>query len=89
MVQRDEAVFFTGNRGGGPGLLNLGAHVARVVGPVGLPGLQVAAQQPGGLRAVAGLAPGQGQGANPALRVATQVKLGRETALPGTIPAAA
>ena len=92
MVQLDEAVFFTGNHGGGPGLLNLGAHVARVVGSVGQHGLaraQVAPQQARRLRAVARLAAGQGQGANPAVGVATQVELGRKTALPGTTPAAA
>ena len=80
-----------------PGILALApacpiwAHVVRVVGPVGqygLPRPQVAAQQPGGLRAVAGLASGQGQGANPAVGVATQAELGRETALPSTTPAA-
>ena len=85
-------VFLAWNHGSGPGLPNLDAHVARVAGPVGQDGLprpQVAAQQPGGLRAIAGLPPGQGQGANPAVGVAAQVELGRETALPGTTPAAA
>ena len=83
MGQRNEAVFFAGNHGRGPGLLDLGAHVPRVVGPVGQHGLaraQVAPQQARRLRAVARLAAGQGQGANPALRVAAQVELGRETA---------
>jgi len=85
-------VFLAWNHGLGFGLCNLDAHVARVVGPVGQHGLprpQVAAQQPRGLRAVADLAAGQGQGANPAVGIATQVELGRETALPGTTPAAA
>ena len=77
------SVFLAWNHGPGSCLPNLDAHVVRVVGPVGQHGLprpQVAAQQPGGLRAIAGLAPGQGQGANPAVSVATQVELGRETA---------
>ncbi|GAC1368468.1 MAG: hypothetical protein NVSMB30_04980 [Hymenobacter sp.] len=61
----------------------MGAHVAGVVRPVreyGLPGAQVAHQQARRLRAVAGLAAGQGQGANPALCVAAQVELGGEPA---------
>ncbi len=53
--------FFTRNHGSGSGLRDLDAHVFRVVGPVGPDGLprpQVAPQQPEGLRAIAGLAPG-------------------------------
>ena len=53
--------FLAWNHGPDPGLLYLDAHVVRVVGPVGQYGLpcpQVATQQPRGLRAVAGLAPG-------------------------------
>ena len=76
-------VFLAWNHGPDSCLPKLDAHVVRVVGPVGQHGLprpQVAAQQPGGLRAIAGLAPGQGQGANPAVSVATQMALGRETA---------
>ena len=75
--------FFAGNHGRGPGLLDLGAHVARVVGPIGqhgLAGAQVAHQQARCLRAVAGLATGQGESANPALRVAAQVQFGGEAA---------
>ena len=77
------AVFLAGNRGPGPGVLDLVPHVARIVGPVGQHGLaraQVAHPQARGLRAAVGTAAGQGQGANPALRVATRVELGRETA---------
>ena len=83
VVQRDEAILFTGNHGRGPGLPDLGAHVPCVVGPVGQYGLartQVRQEQARRLRAVAGLAAGQGQGANPALRVATQVEFGGEPA---------
>ena len=60
-------VFLAWNHGYSSCLRDLDAHVVRIVGPVGQHGLprpQVAAQQPGGLRAIAGLAPGQGQGAN-------------------------
>ena len=74
VVQRDEAILFAGNHGRGPGLLELGAHVARVVGPVGQHGLaraQMGSQQAQCLRSVAGLAAGQGQGKNPAVGVAT------------------
>lgn len=83
MVQRDEAILFTGNHGRGPRLLDLGAHVAGVVRPVGQYGLaraQVPGKQARCLRAVAGLAAGQGQGTNPAVGIATQVELGGEPA---------
>jgi hypothetical protein len=55
MVQQDEAILFTGNHGRGPGLLDLGAHVPGVVGPVGQDGLaraQVPRKQTRRLRAV-------------------------------------
>ncbi len=58
------AVFLAGNHGRDPGLLDVGAHVARVLGPVNQ----------------YGLAPGQGQGANPAAGVAAQVEFGGEAA---------
>ena len=83
MVQRDEAILFTGNHGRGPGLLDLSAHVPGVVGPVGQYGLaraQVPRKQARRLWAVAGLATGQGQGTNPAVGIATQVELGGEPA---------
>ena len=76
-------VFLAGNHGRGPGMLDLGAHVARVVGPVGqhcLARTQVTLQQARGLRVVASLAPSQGQGTNPALRIAMPVELGGKTA---------
>ena len=76
-------VFLTWNHGPSPCLPNLDKHVVRVVGPVGqddLPRPQVAAQQPGGLRAIAGLPPVQGQGANSTVSVAVQVELSRKTA---------
>ena len=65
MVQRDEALLFTGNHGRGPGLLDLGAHVPCVAGPVGQHGLaraQVPHEQ------------------SRRLRVATQVKFGGKPA---------
>jgi hypothetical protein len=83
MVQRDEAILFTGNHGRGPGLLDLGAHVPGLVGPVGQDDLaraQVPRKQTRRLRAVPGLAAGQGQGTNPAVGIATQVALGGEPA---------
>ena len=92
MFDGHSPIFLAWNHGYGSCLRDLNAHVVRVVRPVGQDGLprpQVAAQQPGGLRAIAGLAPGQGQGANPAVGVATQVEFGREAPLPGTTPAAA
>ena len=76
-------VFLTWNHGHGCCLHDLFAYVARIVRSVGQDGLprpQVAAQQPGSLWAITGLSCGQGQGANPAVGVATQVELGRETA---------
>ena len=48
MYQQDSSVFLARNHGRGPGLLDLGAHVPGVVGPVGqygLPGAQVVHQQ--------------------------------------------
>jgi len=83
MGNRYDSVFLARNHCLGTSFLDLGAHVPRVVGAVcqhGLPGAQMLNQQPWGLRAVAGLAPGQGQRANPALRVAAQVQLGGEAA---------
>ena len=83
VVQQHEAVFFAGNHGRSSGLLDLGTHIPCVVGPVGQHGLsraQVSHQQARRLRAVAGLAAGQGQGANPAVGIATQVEFGGEPA---------
>ena len=77
------AVFLPRNHGRSSGLLDVGPHVARVVGPVrqhGLAGAQVADKQARRLGTVPGRPAGQGQGANAALRVATQVQLGGETA---------
>src|SRR5206468_2734671 len=83
MCNRYDAVFLAGNHGYRAGLRDLVPHVVRVVGPVSqdrLPRPQVAAQQAGGLRAIPCLPPGQGQGTNPAVGVATQVELGGEAA---------
>lgn len=77
------AIALAGNHGRGPGPLDVGAHVPRIIGPVGqhgLVGAQVAPQQARRLRAVAGVAAGQGQGANAALCVAAQVALRGEVA---------
>ena len=54
------AVLLSRNHGRGPGSLDLGPHVARVVGPVcqhGLVGAQVAHEQARRLRVVTGLPP--------------------------------
>ena len=84
-VVRDKhfSILFARNHGLRPGPGNLVAHVVRVVRPVGqhvLAGAQVGSEQVGGLRAVAGLAPGQGHLPGPAQRVAAQVQRGREAA---------